>query len=127
MQFPLFHPGVYWTGDMGDPSEPHDFDYIYPASSLHHFPTDKALPDTLVLAAGSMLPAFLIMMILPIYCSGDMRVNKMHPYKMAATLQYSAPPGSGVQLLKTIPKEGHLSDKNPRKLQSAQSHLFGRN
>jgi len=106
LRFPLFHPGVYWTGDMGDPSEPHDFDYIYPASSLYHFPTNKVLPDTLVLTAGS-----------------DVRVNKMHTYKMAATLQYSAPPGSGVQLLKTIPKEGHLSDRNPRKLQVEDDFL----
>jgi hypothetical protein len=38
---------------------------------------------------------------------GDVRINKMHTYKMLATLQHNAPKGSGIQLLKTIPGEGH--------------------
>jgi len=28
-------PGVYWAGDFGDPSDPHDFDFLYRTSSLY--------------------------------------------------------------------------------------------
>jgi len=40
---------------------------------------------------------------------GDVRIDKAHTHKMLATLQYIAPEGSGIQLLKTIQGAGHSS------------------
>lgn len=54
-QFPQFHPGVYWIGALGDPDQPADFDYMYHLASLYQFPSDKPLPDTLLLAGGSKI------------------------------------------------------------------------
>jgi len=92
LRYPLFNPGVYWIGALGDPDQPADFDYMYPDASLYNFPSEKRLPHTLILAGGS-----------------DVRINKAHTYKMLATLQYIAPEGSGIQILKTIQGAGHSS------------------
>jgi len=100
LRYPLFDPGVYWIGALGDPDQPADFDYIYPVAPLYKFPSNKQLPDTLILAGGS-----------------DVRINKMHTYKMLATFQHNAPKGSGIQLLKTIPGEGHDPAGKSRTLQ----------
>ena len=51
-QYPLFTPGLYWTGIVGDPFNPRDFDFIYPLSSLHNVSPDKILPPTLLIKAG---------------------------------------------------------------------------
>ncbi len=44
-------PGKAWTSDYGNPSDPHDFDFIHPISPLHNVPTDRVLPPTILLTA----------------------------------------------------------------------------
>ena len=46
---------------------------------------------------------------LSVVSPGDVRIDKAHTHKMLATLQYIAPEGSGIQLLKTIQGAGHSS------------------
>lgn len=71
------------------------------------FPSDKQLPDTLILAGGSRCYIPYMRCTMLSMSLDDVRINKMHPYKMLATLQHNAPKGSGIQLLKTIPGGGH--------------------
>ncbi|KAF8321696.1 alpha/beta-hydrolase [Clavulina sp. PMI_390] len=100
LRFPLFDPGVYWMDALGDPSDTQGFDWLYPFSSLYNFPPHITLPATLIVAGGS-----------------DIRINKMHTYKMLATMQYGASPESGMVLLKTITGEAHDPNGRPKTLE----------
>jgi len=42
----------------------------------------------------------------------DVRIAALHGYKLAATSQYNAVIGSGIQLLKVIPGLGHETGKS---------------
>jgi prolyl oligopeptidase len=51
-QFPLFTPGLYWIGLLGDPFAPRDFDFIYPRSPLHNRVISKPVPPTLLITGN---------------------------------------------------------------------------
>jgi len=91
LRFPLFTPGLYWIGEVGDPFNPQDFDFIYPFSPLHTVSSKKSLPATLFVIG-----------------SEDVRVAALHGYKLAATSQHNAAVGSGIQLMKIIPGAGQM-------------------
>ncbi|KAF4574478.1 hypothetical protein EYR36_005813 [Pleurotus pulmonarius] len=88
-------PGKAWTSDYGNPSDPHDFDFIHPISPLHNVPTDRVLPPTILLTADH-----------------DDRVVPLHSFKHAATLQHTKPNNPHPLLIRIDKKAGHGSGKS---------------
>ncbi|KIY52584.1 hypothetical protein FISHEDRAFT_69740 [Fistulina hepatica ATCC 64428] len=98
LKFADYTIGRAWTGDYGDPKDPHDFDFIYPISPLHNVPTDRALPPTMLLTADH-----------------DDRVVPMHSFKYAATLQYMHATNPHPLLIRVDKKSGHGAGKSTEK------------
>ncbi|KAL0949097.1 hypothetical protein HGRIS_009187 [Hohenbuehelia grisea] len=97
LKFHLFTIGKAWTSDYGNPSDPHDFDFIHPISPLHNVPTDRTLPPLILLTADH-----------------DDRVVPLHSFKHAAQLQHSLPHNPHPLLIRIDTKAGHGSGKSTK-------------
>ncbi|QRV87176.1 carbohydrate esterase family 10 protein [Ceratobasidium sp. AG-Ba] len=99
LRFPQFTIGKAWTSDYGDPSNPEDFDFMYPISPLHNVDKgDKILPPMLLLTADH-----------------DDRVVPLHSFKQIAELQYRKPGNPNPLLIRIDQKSGHGAGKSTEK------------
>ncbi|KAG8716188.1 hypothetical protein FRC08_009751 [Ceratobasidium sp. 394] len=99
LRFPQFTIGKAWTSDYGDPSNPEDFDFMYPISPLHNVDKgDKVLPPMLLLTADH-----------------DDRVVPLHSFKQIAELQYRKPKNPHPLLIRIDQKSGHGAGKSTEK------------
>ncbi|KAG8782725.1 hypothetical protein FRC12_020503 [Ceratobasidium sp. 428] len=99
LRFPQFTIGKAWTSDYGDPSNPEDFDFMYPISPLHNVDKgNKILPPTLLLTADH-----------------DDRVVPLHSFKQIAELQYRKPDNPNPLLIRIDQKSGHGAGKSTEK------------
>ncbi|KAF8680930.1 prolyl oligopeptidase [Rhizoctonia solani] len=99
LRFPQFTIGKAWTSDYGDPSNPEDFDFMYPISPYHNVDRgDKVLPPTLLLTADH-----------------DDRVVPLHSFKHIAELQYRKPTNPHPLLIRIDVKSGHGAGKSTEK------------
>ncbi|KAG9092555.1 hypothetical protein FRC06_011880, partial [Ceratobasidium sp. 370] len=99
LRFPQFTIGKAWTSDYGDPSNPEDFDFMYPISPLHNVDKgDKVLPPMLLLTADH-----------------DDRVVPLHSFKQIAELQYRKPSNPYPLLIRIDQKSGHGAGKSTEK------------
>ncbi|KAH7344156.1 prolyl oligopeptidase [Rhizoctonia solani] len=99
LRFPQFTIGKAWTSDYGDPSNPEDFDFMYPISPYHNVDKgDKVLPPMLLLTADH-----------------DDRVVPLHSFKQIAELQYRKPTNKHPLLIRIDLKSGHGAGKSTEK------------
>ncbi|KAH7107917.1 prolyl oligopeptidase [Auriculariales sp. MPI-PUGE-AT-0066] len=108
LKFHKFTIGKAWTGDFGNPSEPADFDYIYPYSPLHNVPKDKILPPVMLMTADH-----------------DDRVVPLHSFKFAAELQHSRPDNPHPLLIRIERKTGHGAGKSTEMIINDQVDRYG--
>lgn len=98
--------------DYGDPSDPHDFDFIYPISPLHNVPTDRILPPTLLCTADREHIILLSCSAFSSVPQDDDRVVPLHSYKHAATLQHLLGHNPHPLLIRIDKKAGHGAGKS---------------
>ncbi|CAE6472035.1 unnamed protein product [Rhizoctonia solani] len=99
LRFPQFTIGKAWTSDYGNPSNPEDFDFMYPISPYHNVDKGrKVLPPTLLLTADH-----------------DDRVVPLHSFKHIAELQYRKPNNPHPLLIRIDVKSGHGAGKSTEK------------
>ncbi|CAE6439737.1 unnamed protein product [Rhizoctonia solani] len=99
LRFPLFTIGKAWTSDYGDPSNPEDFDFMYPISPYHNVDKgSKVLPPMLLLTADH-----------------DDRVVPLHSFKHIAEIQYQKPTNPHPLLIRIDVKSGHGAGKSTEK------------
>ncbi|KZV88821.1 hypothetical protein EXIGLDRAFT_741088 [Exidia glandulosa HHB12029] len=108
LKFHKFTVGKAWTADYGDPSNPEDFDYIYPYSPLHNVPPEKELPPTMLMTADH-----------------DDRVVPLHSFKHAAQLQYARANNRQPLLIRIEQKAGHGAGKSTDKIIGDAADRYG--
>jgi len=108
LKFHKFTIGKAWISDYGNPNDPNDFDFIYPISPIQNVPKAKVLPPYLLMTADH-----------------DDRVVPMHSFKLAATLQHTAPHNPHPLLLLVEKKAGHGAGKSTQQLIFENADKYG--
>ena len=95
-----------WVDELGDPSNPEDFKWLYAYSPYHHVREGTAYPAILLQTA-----------------TGDSRVNPMHARKMTAKLQAATSSDKPILLI-VEEKAGHGAGKPISKTLENYTDMF---
>ncbi len=106
LRYHLFHGGMFWIPDYGDPDDPAMCAYLREYSPYHAVREGVSYPSVLIMTSDS-----------------DDRVHPMHSYKMAARLEKATVSGRPV-ILRVERKSGHGGASAVSKLVTTQADLW---
>lgn len=106
LRYHLFHGGMFWIPDYGDPEDPAMREYLYEYSPYHRVRDGVSYPSVLIMTSDT-----------------DDRVHPMHSYKMAARLREAAAAGCRI-ILRVEGKAGHGGASAVSKLVATQADLW---